>query len=276
MKLIESLAEMQDLQYPAGSKIGFVPTMGYLHEGHLSLVQCAKAENDISVVSIFVNPAQFGPTEDLQSYPRDLKRDLELLEAMHVDYVFFPTPQMMYPAGYRSWVEVQGLSDILCGASRPGHFRGVCTVVLKLIHLVRPDSMYMGEKDFQQLCILRTMAQDLNSRVRIVGCPIVRERDGLAKSSRNVYLSAEEHDIALSLSQALLQARAMKGAGTLEARELISAAKGMLQKAGARIDYVHIVDSRTLQDQTWLDEHSRMLIAAWVGKTRLIDNMALI
>ncbi|MDD3524934.1 MAG: pantoate--beta-alanine ligase, partial [Candidatus Cloacimonetes bacterium] len=207
MKLINTLAEMQALKHPEGFKIGFVPTMGYLHEGHLSLVDASKKDCDLTIVSIFVNPAQFGENEDLDSYPRDMERDLSLLKARGVDYVFFPDAQMMYPNGYRTWVEVEGLSDILCGASRKGHFRGVCTVVLKLVNIVKPHFMYMGDKDYQQQSILRIMLKDLNLDTTIVGCPIVREQDGLAKSSRNVYLDPNNRQIALCLYRALIQAQ---------------------------------------------------------------------
>ncbi|HQQ68304.1 MAG TPA: pantoate--beta-alanine ligase [Candidatus Cloacimonadota bacterium] len=275
MKVINDLQAMRDLVYPLQASIGFVPTMGYLHEGHLSLVKASRQACDITVVSIFVNPAQFGPNEDLSSYPRDTRRDLQLLEEEGTDYVFFPTPEMMYPDGYRSWVEVEELSDILCGASRPGHFRGVCTVVLKLINLVRPHHMYMGEKDFQQLSILRRMAEDLNLRVDIIGCPIVREADGLAKSSRNVYLDASQRITALSLSRALRQSRQMAAAGELSTNAIIAKAAELIATSGARVDYVSIVDARDLQAQERLNDHSRMILAAYVGKTRLIDNMPL-
>lgn len=276
MLQINSLQEMQEITYPTGSKIGFVPTMGYLHEGHLSLVDASRKECKITVVSIFINPAQFGPNEDLASYPRDLERDLNLLRERGVDYVFFPSSGQMYPDGYHSWVEVEALSNILCGASRPGHFRGVCTVVLKLINLVRPHRMYMGEKDYQQLTILRTMAVDLNLPLRIVGCPIVREPDGLAKSSRNVYLDQSQRQIARSLSEALQMAQSQARSGILDSAELIRQATEHLQSRGARVDYISIVDSRTLMPHAQIDEYSRMLLAAYVGKTRLIDNLQLL
>ncbi|KAF5040607.1 Pantothenate synthetase [anaerobic digester metagenome] len=249
--------------------------MGYLHEGHLSLVKASKQACDVTVVSIFVNPTQFGPNEDLSSYPRDIERDLHLLEAEGAEYVFFPTGEMMYPKGYRSWVEVDELSSILCGASRPSHFRGVCTVVLKLINIVRPHRMFMGEKDFQQLSILRKMAEDLNLRIDIIGCPIVREADGLAKSSRNVYLDPSQRITSLSLSQALQHARQMVAAGELSASSIIAKATELIANSGARVDYVSIVDARNLQAQESINDHSRMILAAYVGKTRLIDNMPL-
>lgn len=276
MLLIRNLYEMRELSYPAKATVGFVPTMGYLHEGHLSLVTASKANCDITVASIFVNPAQFGPNEDLASYPRDLDRDLDLLEAEGVDYVFFPTTEMMYPEGYLTWVEVQRMGDILCGASRPGHFRGVCTVVLKLINLVRPNFMFMGEKDFQQLSILRKMVLDLNLDLEIVGCPIIREADGLAKSSRNVYLDPEQRKQAASINKALVLAQSMYRDGVTRADAVILEVARHLEAEGLRIDYVSIVDTEDLQMQTELNARSRMLIAVHVGKTRLIDNMLLV
>ena len=276
MLLIRNLLEMRELSYPANATVGFVPTMGYLHEGHLSLVTASKANCDITVASIFVNPAQFGPNEDLASYPRDLDRDLDLLEAEGVDYVFFPTTEMMYPEGYLTWVEVQRMGDILCGASRPGHFRGVCTVVLKLINLVRPNFMFMGEKDFQQLSILRKMVLDLNLDLEIVGCPIIREADGLAKSSRNVYLDPEQRKQAASINKALVLAQSMYRDGVTRADAVILEVARHLEAEGLRIDYVSIVDTEDLQMQTELNARSRMLIAVHVGKTRLIDNMLLV
>ncbi len=276
MKLINTLAEMQALKHPEGFKIGFVPTMGYLHEGHLSLVDASKKDCDLTIVSIFVNPAQFGENEDLDSYPRDMERDLSLLKARGVDYVFFPDAQMMYPNGYRTWVEVEGLSDILCGASRKGHFRGVCTVVLKLVNIVKPHFMYMGDKDYQQQSILRIMLKDLNLDTTIVGCPIVREQDGLAKSSRNVYLDPNNRQIALCLYRALIQAQKEVRSGILVAETLAEHAAALIESTGARVDYVKIIDSRDLNFPNEVNEHSRMVIAAYVGKTRLIDNMLLV
>lgn len=275
MKVIKSLTQMLALCHLQDAKVGFVPTMGYLHEGHLSLVDAAKKECNVTIVSIFVNPAQFGPQEDLANYPRDLERDLKLLEERGVDYVFFPDKTMMYPKGFRTWVEVSELSDLLCGVSRPGHFRGVCTVVLKLVNIIKPRFMYMGEKDFQQLSILRIMLKDLNLTTQIVACPIVREADGLAKSSRNIYLSAQERTIATSLYRALYQARDSVNQGILDAHALVENAITLLTQDGAKPDYVAIVDARDLSEVISIDSHSRMLIAAFVGKTRLIDNMML-
>ncbi len=275
MQLIGSLSQMRELEHPHGSKLGFVPTMGFLHEGHLSLVDQAKQENDITVVSIFVNPAQFGPNEDLQRYPRDLERDLTLLKERGVDYVFFPDSDMIYPPGYRTWVEVEELSSVLCGASRPGHFRGVCTIVLKLINIVKPHRMYMGEKDFQQLSILRKMAEDLNLETLIIGCPIIREDDGLAKSSRNVYLDTDQRQRAVSIYQSMQDAARQVSAGQRNAELIIKSVWERLLSEGAKPDYVKIIDSKDLSDVDQVDQGSRIMIAAWFGKTRLIDNMPL-
>lgn len=275
MKIINTLQEMQSVSYPQGKSVGFVPTMGYLHEGHLSLVARSNQECDLTVVSIYVNPAQFGPNEDLSSYPRNLQRDLDLLSSFKVDYVFIPDDAMMYPKGYLTWVEVEQISNILCGASRPGHFKGVATIVLKLINLVRPTRMYMGEKDFQQVKLLTKMAADLNLSVKIVPCPIVRESDGLALSSRNVNLSPEQRIQARSLNQAWKQAQASVQTGITSTAVLISDATQLLINAGARPDYVKIVHSDTLEDQSLVTSESRMLIAAYIGNTRLIDNCPL-
>ncbi|MFA5483715.1 MAG: pantoate--beta-alanine ligase, partial [Candidatus Cloacimonadaceae bacterium] len=276
MQVIKSLTQMLALRHPQEARIGFVPTMGFLHEGHLSLVAESTKNCDITIVSIFVNPAQFGPNEDLESYPRDLDRDLALLEQNGVDYVFFPDPDMMYPKPYHTWVEVSDLSGILCGASRPGHFRGVCTVVLKLVNIVKPHFMYMGEKDFQQLTILTIMHRDLNLSTRIIGCPIIRESDGLAKSSRNVYLNSADRKIAVCLSQALFKARSAVAAGFRDAAALIATAKADITASGAKVDYVEIVSATDLSKADIIDEQSRMLIAVYVGKTRLIDNLQLL
>lgn len=275
MKIINTLQEMQSISYPQGQSVGFVPTMGYLHEGHLSLVAKSNQECDLTIVSIYVNPAQFGPNEDLSSYPRNLQRDLDLLSSFKVDYVFIPDDAMMYPKGYLTWVEVEQISGILCGASRPGHFKGVATIVLKLVNLVRPTRMYMGEKDFQQVKLLTKMAADLNLSVKIVPCPIVRESDGLALSSRNVYLSPEQRIQARSLSQAWMQAQNSVQTGITSTAILISDATQLLLNAGARPDYVKIIHSDTLEDQSLVTCESRMLIAAYIGNTRLIDNCPL-
>ena len=275
MQIVRSIPQMRAVNYPTAAKVGFVPTMGYLHEGHLSLVDAAVKSCDVVVVSIFVNPAQFGPSEDLGSYPRDFERDLALLKKHKVDYVFFPTAEEMYPPAYKTWVKVDDLSGILCGKTRPEHFKGVSTVVLKLINIVRPQFMYMGNKDFQQLAVLQRMASDLNLSVKIVGCPTIREEDGLAKSSRNLYLEGPERQQATCLYKALKNSQKLMKAGERSADKIIAAAEKLLLDNHAKVDYIKIVDSRDLSEVRQVDERSHMLIAAWVGKPRLIDNMPL-
>lgn len=256
-----------------GKKIGFVPTMGYLHEGHLSLVRESKKRSDVTVVSIFVNPKQFGPKEDYNVYPRDLDRDRQLLEKEGVDLLFYPSVEEMYPDGYKTYVEVTDLQDKLCGRSRPGHFRGVCTVVLKLFNQVQPDEAYFGWKDAQQVIIIQKMVEDLNVPVKIVPLPLVRDHDGLALSSRNTYLSPEERQAALVLKKSLDLAEKLIREGERDAVkikqkmvELISA------EPLARIDYVEIVDLKTLESINKLDREALVALAVFVGKTRLIDN----
>lgn len=274
MKICKTIKEMQAevSKRDRNKTLGFVPTMGALHEGHLSLVRLSKSNCDLSAVSIYVNPSQFGPQEDFGRYPRNLERDLALLADNGADYVFLPDNEQMYPAGYKTWVEVEGLSSILCGNSRPGHFRGVATIVLKLVQIVKPDLMFMGMKDFQQVVVLETMLRDLNSDTQIFRCPIVRESDGLAMSSRNMYLSPEERAKALCLSQTLDMARQMVAAGTKRAEEVILAAEDKINAAGGRIDYISLVNGSTLQPQDAIDQDTRMLLAVYIGNTRLIDN----
>lgn len=277
MKICKTIKEMQAevSRRDRNKTLGFVPTMGALHEGHLSLVRLSKSNCDLSTVSIYVNPSQFGPQEDFGRYPRNLERDLALLADNGADYVFLPDNEQMYPAGYKTWVEVEGLSSILCGNSRPGHFRGVATIVLKLVQIVKPDLMFMGMKDFQQVVVLETMLRDLNSDTQIFRCPIVRESDGLAMSSRNMYLSPEERAKALCLSQTLDMARQMVDAGTKRAEEVILAAEDKINAAGGRIDYISLVNGSTLQPQDAIDQDTRMLLAVYIGNTRLIDNGSL-
>jgi len=258
-------------------KIGFVPTMGYLHEGHLSLVRESKKQSDITVVSIFVNPKQFGPSEDYGVYPRDMERDKNLLEKEGVDLLFYPSVEEMYPEGYKTYVEVEELQGKLCGRSRPGHFRGVCTVVLKLFNLIEPDEAYFGWKDAQQVVVLQKMVEDLNIPVRIVPLPLVRDNDGLALSSRNTYLSPEERRAALVLKKSLDQAERMIGEGEKNAGrirqmmiELISA------EPLARIDYVEIVNLKTLETVDRFDRDALIAVAVFIGRTRLIDNFRFI
>jgi pantoate--beta-alanine ligase len=257
-----------------GQRVGFVPTMGYFHEGHLSLIRRAKEENELVVVSLFVNPIQFGPKEDLASYPRDLKRDQELASGAGADILFTPEASEMYPANYQTYVEVTEAAQGLCGASRPGHFRGVATVVLKLFNIVAADRAYFGEKDAQQLRVIRRMAADLNLGLEIIGCPIIREKDGLAMSSRNVYLNPQERQAALVLSRALQAARQLMEAGERDQQVINRRMKDVFSAEPlAVVDYIEIISSDTLKPLTLLTGEVLIAVAAKVGKTRLIDNM---
>ena len=256
--------------------MGFIPTMGALHEGHLSLVRAAKAKCDLVAVSIFVNPLQFGPSEDLAKYPRTFEHDRELLEKEAVDILFAPTPEEMYPAGAVTYVTVEGLSEKLCGKSRPGHFRGVTTVVAKLFNILEPDMAFFGQKDAAQATIIRRMVQDLNLPVEIVVCPIVRERDGLAMSSRNAYLNPQERKSALALNRALSEVKSRFDQGERNAEHLITVGKKMLLREPAvRLDYLEIVDTSTLDRIEELSSSALVAVAAFVGNTRLIDNILL-
>lgn len=280
MKLIQDIDEMTMASMDMKSKgmtIALVPTMGYLHEGHLSLVRFAVDTADSVVVSIFVNPSQFGPNEDFARYPRDMERDKALLEAEGVDILFCPDPDDMYPDGFKTWVEVEGLSNIMCGASRPGHFRGVATVVCKLFNIIRPDRAVFGEKDFQQLAIIRRMVKDLNMPVEVAGCPIVRERDGLAMSSRNIYLDPEERRIAVCLFEALKLAEDLVKKGECLAERIMDEVKKhILSRPKTKIDYIFLGDPETLGPvDTIKDRPVLLALAVWVGGTRLIDNTIL-
>ena len=256
-----------------GLSVGLVPTMGYLHEGHKSLIDRAVQENDRVVVSIFVNPIQFGPTEDLASYPRDLKADALLCENAGAALVFAPEDGEMYAPDFSTFVDMSGVSDELCGKSRPIHFRGVCTVVNKLFIIVTPDRAYFGEKDAQQLAVIRRMVRDLNMNVTIVGCPIVRESDGLAKSSRNTYLSPEERKAALVLSQAIFAGKALVAAGETDGDRILDSMKAMISAEPlARIDYVEMVKWDTIEVHHKVDCPVLVAMAVFIGKTRLIDN----
>jgi pantoate--beta-alanine ligase len=277
MQVLTTIDELSRWRAAVTPPLGFVPTMGFLHEGHLSLVRRARFENNRVVVSIFVNPTQFGPNEDFQRYPRDLKRDLGLLETVQVDAVFTPETHEMYPVEASTIVEVEALSGILEGASRPGHFRGVATVVCKLFQLVQPHRAYFGEKDYQQLQVIRRMVHDLRMPIEVVGCPTVREPDGLAMSSRNVYLSPPERRAAVALSQALSQAGRLFRDGVREASRLQTEVQNLLEKESLiRIDYVAIVHPHTLQPvATLTPEGAVICLAVWIGHTRLIDNIRL-
>jgi pantoate--beta-alanine ligase len=256
-----------------GLTVGLVPTMGYLHEGHASLIKAARANNDKVVVSIFVNPMQFGPTEDLASYPRDLDKDSALCESLGVDIIFHPEPEEMYHEGFSSYVDMSVLTEELCGLSRPVHFRGVCTVVNKLFNIVTPDRAYFGQKDAQQLAVIRHMVDDLNMDIEIVGCPIIREEDGLAKSSRNTYLSAEERQAALILSKSIKLGQEMVEKGETDTAKVVNAMKELISTEPlARIDYVKAVDGLTMQQISKVKKPMLVAIAVFIGKTRLIDN----
>ena len=259
-----------------GLTIGFVPTMGYLHEGHRSLMEAARKENDKVVVSIFVNPMQFGPTEDLESYPRDLQKDATLCEGVGVDLIFHPEPEEMYPEGFCSYVDMNGLTTELCGKSRPIHFRGVQTVVLKLFHIVTPDNAYFGQKDAQQLAVIKRMVKDLSVDITIHGCPIIREEDGLAKSSRNTYLNAQERQAALILSKSLREGKRLIAEGQKDADTIKKAITDYIQtEPMAKIDYVKAVNGLTMQQQKEIKAPMLIAMAVYIGKTRLIDNMIL-
>ncbi len=256
-----------------GCSVGFVPTMGYLHEGHGSLISRARKENDKVVVSIFVNPMQFGPGEDLESYPRDLDKDSAYCETLGADLIFHPEPEEMYTDGFCSYVDMSVLTEELCGLSRPVHFRGVCTVVNKLFNIVQPDRAYFGQKDAQQLAIIKRMVQDLNMDLEIIGCPIVREEDGLAKSSRNTYLSAEERQAALVLSKAVKLGQELVAGGETDAKKVVSEMSALIEKEPlARIDYVKAVDGLTMQQIDTVKAPMLVALAVYIGKTRLIDN----
>jgi pantoate--beta-alanine ligase len=276
MIVVKRIEELKQLIWEAkqvGARIGLVPTMGYFHAGHLSLMHRAKAENDRVVVSLFVNPTQFGPQEDLLSYPRDLERDRALAESVGVDWLFVPEVAEMYPAGYQTFVEVTELTKGLCGARRPGHFRGVATVVLKLFNIVAPDQAYFGEKDAQQLRVIKRMAVDLNLNVKVNGCPIVREADGLALSSRNIYLTPEQRQAALILSRLLNEAGRLIEAGERDAQSLRRRlVQTLATEPLATLDYLEIIASDTLQPLTRLQGEILIALAVKLGATRLIDN----
>lgn len=278
MKIIRSVTAMRSEALRLGRRgktIGLVPTMGALHAGHLSLVRRARAENGVTVVSIFVNPRQFGPNEDYLRYPRPFAEDRRACERAGVDYLFAPTVRGMYPRGYRTRVEVETISDMLCGAFRPGHFRGVTTVVAKLFNIVRPDRAYFGRKDYQQLRIVERMAADLNFPVRIVPCPIVREPSGLALSSRNRYLSSQERVASARISAALREARAAaRGRRPAASRGLVRLiARRIGEIPGSRIDYIEVCHPETLRPLSRLRSPAVIVLAVWVGTTRLIDNI---
>jgi pantoate--beta-alanine ligase len=280
MKIIKKIDEMRREVSgikSQGMSVGFVPTMGYLHEGHLSLVRESLRKADVTVVSIFVNPAQFGPTEDFKEYPRDLNRDSEVLEREGVDYLFVPEADEIYPQGYKTFVEVHDLQDKLCGRSRPDHFRGVCTVVLKLFNIINPDISFFGQKDYQQAVILKRMVRELSLEVKIEALPIIRETDGLALSSRNKYLTQEERKAALVLSKSLKEAKSMVAKGQRDSAAIIKEMKEMIGREPlVKIDYVEIVDKDNLDSVARIEKEALAAVAVFIGKVRLIDNTILL
>jgi pantoate--beta-alanine ligase len=276
MKIVETIDDMRKLRQQLTEPVGLVPTMGYLHEGHLALVRQARAENPSVVVSIFVNPTQFGPQEDFNSYPRDTKRDLALLEKEGTDVVFMPSVAEMYPEQFSSWVEVGKVAERLEGASRPGHFRGVTTVCAKLFNIVQPTRAYFGQKDAQQAVVIKKMVADLNMNLEIVTVPTVREPDGLAMSSRNTYLNPEERQAAVVLYQALSLAQKLWTQGEKDAHRLREEMRALIQKQPlATIDYVSVADAETLDELDTVNPPALVSLAVKIGKTRLIDNIIL-
>lgn len=256
-----------------GLSVGLVPTMGYLHEGHKSLIDKAVAENDKVVVSDFVNPIQFGVNEDLATYPRDIEADKRLCEQAGADLIFHPEPEEMYAPDFSTYVEMQKVSERLCGKTRPTHFRGVCTVVCKLFHIVMPDKAYFGQKDAQQLAVIRRMVRDLNIDIEIVGCPIIREEDGLAKSSRNTYLNQEERKAALVLSKAVFHGENMMKNGERDADTILTEMRKLIEAEPlAKIDYVEMVDADSIEPLAKAEGRVLTALAVYIGKTRLIDN----
>lgn len=279
IQVISKISRMR--QFIAGIRkqdktIGFVPTMGYLHQGHLSLIKQAKKDRDICVLSIFVNPIQFGPKEDYNKYPRDLEQDRILAKSAGCDCIFYPEVKEMYPADYLTYVNVEKISQGLCGESRPGHFRGVATVVNKLFNIVQPDIAYFGEKDYQQALVIKRMVSDLNMPLKIRVMPIIREADGLAMSSRNRYLSSQERSDAAVLSHSLREAKELIRQGVKNSDKIIARIKEeILSKDSARIDYISIADARTLERRDLIKGNILIALAVWIGKTRLIDNMVI-
>lgn len=275
MKIVGTVKEVREQVKEwkkQGLSVGFVPTMGYLHEGHKSLMDAARKDNDKVVVSIFVNPMQFGPTEDLATYPRDLDHDAALCESAGVDLIFHPEAEEMYEKDFCSFVDMTGLTEGLCGKTRPIHFRGVCTVVNKLFNIVTPDHAYFGQKDGQQLAVIKRMVRDLNMDIEIVGCPIVREEDGLAKSSRNTYLSSEERKAALILSKTVALGKELAKTEK-DANKVVEAMKKNIETEPlAKIDYVEAVDALSMAPVEKLEGTCMLAMAVYIGKTRLIDN----
>ena len=276
MQVVKTISDIGALRQELDGSVGFVPTMGYLHEGHLALVKQARIENSAVIASIYVNPTQFGPGEDIGVYPRDLNRDLELLRGERVDIVFIPSDDEMYPPEFSSWVDVEKVTGRLEGASRPGHFRGVTTVVAKLFNIVQPLRAYFGQKDIQQAVVIKRMVADLNMGVEIVVVPTVRESDGLAMSSRNIYLSPGERQASAILFQALTLARQLWQDGEKKTDKIRWQMTSLIQKEPlAQIDYISIADAETLEELQFIDRPALVFLAVKIGKTRLIDNISL-
>ena len=276
MKLVKTIKEVREIVnkwHKEGLTVGLVPTMGYLHEGHKSLIETSVKMNDRTVVSVFVNPIQFGPTEDLEAYPRDIKRDMDLVESAHGDLIFNPEPSEMYPEHFTTLVNTGETTELLCGSKRPVHFGGVCTVVSKLFNIVKPERAYFGQKDAQQLATIKRIVRDLNFDIEIIGCPIIREADGLAKSSRNTYLNKEEREAALILSKSLKKGYDALDKGLRDPKELIKIISDNINTCPlAKIDYVDVVDSINIQHIDTIKGEVLVAIAVYIGKTRLIDN----
>ena len=276
MQVVGPIFEIRALRQKLSGTVGFVPTLGFLHDGHLALVKQARMENSAVIVSIYVNPAQFGPREDFRAYPRDLNRDLALLRGEEVDIVFVPSDDEMYPPEFGSWVDVEKVTERLEGASRPGHFRGVATVVAKLFNIVQPSRAYFGQKDAQQVVIIKRMVADLNMGIEVVVVPTFRESDGLAMSSRNIYLGPGERQAATVLFKALTLAQQLEWGGEKDAEKIRRQMASLIQKEPlAQIDYVSIADAETLEELSLIDRPALASLAVRIGKTRLIDNMPL-
>ncbi len=276
MQIARTIAEMKALRMKSLGSVGFVPTMGYLHDGHLALAKQARAENSVVVASIFVNPTQFGPAEDFRTYPRDTERDLAMLEKERTDIVFMPSAEEMYPERFSSWVEVEKVTDRLEGGCRPGHFKGVATIVAKLFNIVEPTRAYFGQKDAQQALVIKKMAADLNMNLEVIVAPTVRESDGLAMSSRNIYLNPQERQAAAVLFKALTLARNLWEKGDRNAERIRQEMTSLISKEPlAKIEYVSIANAQTLEELSEIDRPALASLAVRIGKTRLIDNMVL-
>ena len=276
MKVVPSIAQMREVRRGLKGSVGFVPTMGYLHEGHLALVRRARSENESVIVSIFVNPTQFGPEDDFQTYPRDTERDLALLEREKTDVVFMPTVEEMYPHGFVTWVHVKRVTERLEGPFRPGHFEAVATVVAKLFNIVEPTRAYFGNKDAQQLVVIRRMVSDLNMNLEVIAVPTVREPDGLAMSSRNIYLSSKERHAALVLWKALTLAHRLWAEGERDAEKMRQQMKTCIDDEPlAKIDYISVADAESLEELEAIDRPALVSLAVRIGRTRLIDNIVL-